>query len=224
MARIRTVKPEFWSSESVGRLTRDARLLFIAIWNLADDSGRLRGALPYLAGAAFPYDEDARDLIGDWLDQLIGAGCVRRYVGPDGNVYLDVPKWKLHQRIDKPSISKIPEFPEPSRSPPGALLEPSRMEGEGEGEGKGGEREGATPARSVKNGKLTKHLMALGLPSQERAVEEWKALLLGRLGATTAEGAMDFVAYAVEAGRRDGVNVQYPKHAAVYVDAWRAKA
>ena len=33
VARIRTIKPEFPQSESVGRLSRDARLLFILVWS-----------------------------------------------------------------------------------------------------------------------------------------------------------------------------------------------
>jgi len=33
MARIRTIKPEFWTAEQVMELSRDARLLFIGMWN-----------------------------------------------------------------------------------------------------------------------------------------------------------------------------------------------
>jgi hypothetical protein len=39
MARIRTVKPEFWTSEQVMNCSRDARLLFIGMWNFCDDGG-----------------------------------------------------------------------------------------------------------------------------------------------------------------------------------------
>ncbi len=44
MARIRSIKPEFPQSESMGNVSRDARLTFIQLWTLADDSGRLRGS------------------------------------------------------------------------------------------------------------------------------------------------------------------------------------
>ncbi len=117
MARIRTIKPEFWVSESVGQLSRNARLLFIGLWSLADDSGRLRGALAMVSGALFPYDLDAREAIGEWMGELIDRGMVRAYTGPDDLSYLDIPNWSKHQKIDKPSASKFPPFDESSTKP-----------------------------------------------------------------------------------------------------------
>ncbi len=125
MARIRTIKPEFWTSESIGRLSRDARLLFIALWSLADDSGRLRGVLPYLSGAILPYDRDALKLLPTWLDELQREGVIRRYVCSEGNHYIDIPKWLKHQKIEKPSPSRIPEFTEASPNTPRSLPEGS---------------------------------------------------------------------------------------------------
>ena len=60
MGRIRTIKPEFPQSESVGRLSRDARLLFILLWTLVDDSGRTRGGYQLLASLLYPYDKRRR--------------------------------------------------------------------------------------------------------------------------------------------------------------------
>ena len=128
MARIRTIKPEFWTSESIGRLSRDARLCFISMWNLADDSGRLRGGFAYLSGAAFPYDADAREKMQSWISELVREGMVRRYIAGDGNTYIDIPKWLTHQKIDKPSPSKIPAFTEHSTSIPRKLTEASPLE------------------------------------------------------------------------------------------------
>ena len=42
MPRIRTIKPEFPQSETIGRLSRDARLLFLQLFTLVDDAGRAR--------------------------------------------------------------------------------------------------------------------------------------------------------------------------------------
>ena len=39
MARIRTIKPEFWTSEQVVECSPTARLLFIGLWNFCDDAG-----------------------------------------------------------------------------------------------------------------------------------------------------------------------------------------
>lgn len=114
MARIRTIKPEFPQSESMGRVSRDARLLFIMLWTIADDAGRLRGNSRMLASLLFPYDDDAKRLIDGWLEELSSQGCLAVYmVGND--TYVEICNWLNHQKIDKPSRSKIPAFLESSR-------------------------------------------------------------------------------------------------------------
>lgn len=114
MARIRTIKPEFPQSESMGRVSRDARLLFIMLWTLADDSGRTRAASRMLASLLFPYDDDAASLIDGWLEELEGEGCIVRYQ-VEGTTYLQIAKWLSHQKIDKPSASKFPSIDDGSR-------------------------------------------------------------------------------------------------------------
>ena len=109
MPRIRTIKPEFPQSESMGRVSRDARLLFIMLWTLADDSGRLRGNSRMLASLLFPYDSDAPKHIDSWVDELVKQSCIHRYT-IEGDTYIEVCKWLIHQKIDKPSQSKIPPF------------------------------------------------------------------------------------------------------------------
>jgi len=114
MPRIRTIKPEFPQSESMGRVSREARLLFILLWTLVDDAGRTRAASRMLASLLYPYDDDAPKKIDGWLSELESVECVVRYQA-DGASYLQVCKWLTHQKIDKPSQSKIPPFDESSR-------------------------------------------------------------------------------------------------------------
>lgn len=114
MARIRSIKPEFPQSESMGRVSRDARLLFIQLWPICDDHGRTRAASRMLASLLFPYDDDAPSLIEGWLRELEGEGCIRRYVH-DGSAYLEICNWLIHQKIDKPSKPQFPAFDESSR-------------------------------------------------------------------------------------------------------------
>jgi hypothetical protein len=128
MARIRTIKPELPQSESMGRVSRDARLTFIELWTLADDEGRLRGNSRMLASLLFPYDDDAKDLIDGWLTELEVEECLVRYkVG--GDTYIQISNWLIHQKIDKPSKSKIPEFDESSR----ILANPREVSSEDQG-------------------------------------------------------------------------------------------
>jgi hypothetical protein len=114
MARIRTIKPEFPQSESMGRVSRDARLCFVNLFTIVDDAGRTRGSSRLLASLLYPYDEDAGSLMEGWLDELERETCIARYEA-EGNCYLQISNWLKHQKIDKPSLSRLPPFVEASR-------------------------------------------------------------------------------------------------------------
>lgn len=144
MARIRSIKPEFPHSESMGAVSREARLCFILLWTIADDSGRLRGNSRMLASLLYPYDNDAGNLIDGWLSELESNDCVIRYK-VDGSSYLQICNWLIHQKIDKPSASKLPEFDESSRS----LAKPREHSLRKGVEGKGVERNGGERAAPV---------------------------------------------------------------------------
>lgn len=153
MARIRSIKPEFPQSESMGNVSRDARLTFIQLWTIADDEGRLRGNSRMLASLLFPYDDDAPGLIDGWLKELEDEGCIVRYTSGKQS-YLQLCNWLVHQKIDKPSKSKIPPFDESSRIV-AKPLEVSSEEGikdqgeEGRGQEQHVERRIASPDRDV---------------------------------------------------------------------------
>lgn len=154
MARIRSIKPEFPQSESMGNVSRDARLTFIQLWTIADDEGRLRGNSRMLASLLFPYDDDAPGLIDGWLKELEDEGCIVRYkVGAQS--YVQLCNWLIHQKIDRPSKSKIPPLDGASKT----IANPREVSSEDQGskdqgrEGKGEdqlvERRSAPPDRDV---------------------------------------------------------------------------
>jgi len=99
----------------MGNVTRDARLCFIMLWTIADDSGKLRGASRMLASLLFPYDNDAPKLMDKWLAELERERCIQRYE-VDGAQYIEIAKWLDHQKIDRPSPSKFPDFDASSRT------------------------------------------------------------------------------------------------------------
>ena len=132
MARIRSIKPEFPQSESMGRVSRDARLLFVQLWCICDDHGRTRAASRMLASLLFPYDDDAPSLIDGWLAELQREGCVRLYEH-EGSRFLEIPNWLKHQKIDKPSKPQFPAFGESSR-----ILANPREDSSEEGNGRDG--------------------------------------------------------------------------------------
>ncbi|MGW4124744.1 hypothetical protein [Nocardia sp. NPDC004711] len=109
MARIRTIKPEFWDSPGVETMHPFARLLFIAMWNWADDCGRGKAEARELMGFAFPRDEDMT--LAEFRRFL---GEVRRVFGVifykvDGRSFYAIPSWEKHQKIDKRSGGRWPE-------------------------------------------------------------------------------------------------------------------
>lgn len=125
MARIRTIKPEFPQSESMGRVSRDARLLFIMLWTLVDDHGRTRANPVMLANLLFPYDDDAKLRVPEWLMELERQNSVRVYA-VDDNAYLEIQKWSEHQRIDHPGKSKFPNPPENLGRPRNKVRDPRK--------------------------------------------------------------------------------------------------
>lgn len=213
MARIRTLRPEFPQSESMGRVSRDARLLFIQLWTIVDDSGRARGNSRMLASLLFPYDDDAPAMIDGWIKELEAEGCVRRYE-VEGQSYIDIPNWLKHQRIDKPTPSRLPEFQvvvanprESSRGLPVGSGSGSGREGKGE-EGKGNRTAGpAAPAGEKKTveGPVTGAAWAAYAasysdrygtePSRNATVNGQLAAFVKRIG---AEEAPDVAAFYVK--------------------------
>jgi hypothetical protein len=171
MARIRTIKPEFPQSESMGRVSRDARLCFIMLWTIADDAGRLRGNSRMLASLLYPYDDDAKKLMDKWLAELEREHCIARYA-VNGDSYVSICGWLDHQKIDRPSPSKIPAPPEPSRvlANPREPSPPDQGgEGTKEGTKEGSAEQASPPAFTIPLIDKTEHRIT------QAEVDEWAA-------------------------------------------------
>lgn len=106
MARIRSIKPEFWTSAQVMECSALARLLFIGMWNFADDAGRMTYSAKTLKAQIFPSDDISVANVQRLVDELSTNGLVRVYE-VDGRQYLHITGWH-HQKVDKPKESKIP--------------------------------------------------------------------------------------------------------------------
>lgn len=110
MARIRTIKPEFWEDEVVGMLSLGARLLFIGSWNLADDEGLLRWTPEYLKASVFMYDHGVGvDEVSGFMQELEDAGLVFGYIGGKARQRLGwIVKFLRHQKINRPQPGRLP--------------------------------------------------------------------------------------------------------------------
>lgn len=107
-SRIRTIKPEMFEDEKLGSVSRDARLLFVALITLADDEGRCRGSGAHIRGQRYAYDADVTPaMVEGWLRELCGAGMVTVYIH-GGQRYAHLTNWDRHQKVDRPSASKLP--------------------------------------------------------------------------------------------------------------------
>ena len=103
MARIRTIKPEFWTDAKIVRLSPLARLLFVGAWNFADDFGCLAGDAFQLKLKVLPTEvEDADKLVAE----LFAAGLLEALRTPDGREFWHITNWSKHQRVSKPSDSE----------------------------------------------------------------------------------------------------------------------
>ncbi|MFJ7275462.1 hypothetical protein [Kitasatospora sp. NPDC098663] len=118
MARIRAIKPETWVSETLAEVAIPAMVTFLGITNHADDHGRHRDNAAIVYGLIWPMREEiGRADVENHLQQLATAGAICRYTGCDGRRYFHYPTWRNHQKIDKPSLSRLPACPhcEPER-------------------------------------------------------------------------------------------------------------
>ena len=104
MARIRTVKPEFWTDEKIVQLPYEARLLFIGIWNFADDHGYLWDEPERIRMQVLPNDDV--DISG-LLDLLCAADLLDVYESGDEKRIFRVTHFNDHQKVDHPTPSKI---------------------------------------------------------------------------------------------------------------------
>ena len=107
MARIRTVKPEFWSSEQVMACRPLARLLFIGLWNFCDDGGNHPLSPRTIKALVFPGDDITTDEVSELLGELEGSELTKSYTVA-GKLYVHVLGWR-HQKIEKKNF-KYPAF------------------------------------------------------------------------------------------------------------------
>ena len=132
MARIRSIKPDFWTDEKVVELSAFARLLFIGLWNFVDDDGRVVFSQKKLKMQIFPSDSiDISELFGEIRrEKLISIYVV------DSIEYLQIVNFEKHQKIDKRTPSKLPENPQSINTPAESPRIPT-TEGKGKGYGSG---------------------------------------------------------------------------------------
>lgn len=160
MSRIRTIKPDLWTSEEFVSLTPMARILYIGMWNFCDDAGIYPASAKTLKMQVLPGDLVAFDQVQAYVQEMLDQRMLLEFEGSDGKTYWKVVSWETDQKIDRP----VYRYPTPnssnhrralgaySSSPRRALGEQTPPEGNGrEGKGKEGREGEDAPANFSKN-------------------------------------------------------------------------
>ena len=127
MARIRTIKPEFFTSEDITSLTPLSRLFYVSLWCESDRLGRLEWKPGTFKLRYFPADSCDILAMGK---ELSDAGLIVLYEA-DGKTYAEIPTFEEHQVINNREA--------PSHIPARVKVASARVKAEGRKEGKGRE-------------------------------------------------------------------------------------
>nr|WP_282564193.1 DnaT-like ssDNA-binding domain-containing protein [Providencia rettgeri] len=131
MARIRTIKPTFWTDEDMADISEAACLLAIGLLNYADDEGYFNANPKLIKAAVFPIRETSGS-IPVLLQELSNCGYISLFSAQDGKRYGLINNFTKHQVVNKKTPSKIKELnllPENYGSDTGGL--PLGKEGKG---------------------------------------------------------------------------------------------
>ncbi len=114
MPRIRTIKPEFWDSPGTASASLRIRLLFIAMWNWADDHGRGTANMNQLLAFAFPADAELPRLCTEAPRICAEVSDAFEVVWYEvaGRRYYEIPSWNRHQKNERKAQSKYPPPPD----------------------------------------------------------------------------------------------------------------
>ncbi len=144
MARIRSIKPEFFKHEELFDAEMETgfplRVAFSGLWTVCDREGRFEWRPRKLKTDVMPYDDIDFSRV---LDALATRGFIVKYT-VDGDEYGYVPSWNRHQIINnREAKSSIPQPPENIEASDASSTREARvneiakgsMEGEGKGKG-----------------------------------------------------------------------------------------
>jgi hypothetical protein len=136
MARIRTIKPEFFTSEDIVAISPLARLLYIALWCEADREGRLCWKPRTFKIRYLPADDCD---INALCKELTDSGMVKLY----GDALAYIPSFGKHQHLNPREAAST--LPEPTRGARVKHASPRDSDTQGGREGKGKEGENIEP-------------------------------------------------------------------------------
>ncbi len=103
MARKRMIDPKFWTDDKIIELEPLCRLLFIGIWNFADDSGVHLNNSKVLKAEIFPADDISVAEVDTMKTRLLELGMIE--ISSNENLFR-ITNWEIYQKINRPQPSK----------------------------------------------------------------------------------------------------------------------
>jgi len=111
MARIRTIKPHLFTSRTVSRWPIPVRWTFAGLFTYLDDYGRGMDEARLVKAELYALDDSMTvKKVEEHLDLIAEQGPLCRYE-VDGERYFHITSWKEHQRVNRPTKSKVPSCP-----------------------------------------------------------------------------------------------------------------
>jgi hypothetical protein len=108
MAKIRQIKPGFYSSPKLAKCSVNARFTFIGLLVFSDDHGVHQASALRLRMEVFPGDSCTVEDVSSWIDELMCAGLVLTFAAA-GESYWHIVNFSKHQKVSRPYYC----FPEP---------------------------------------------------------------------------------------------------------------
>ena len=130
MARIRSIKPEFFRHEELQELGAIPMLVFAGLWCLSDKNGVFEWKPKHIKLDILPFmDFD----IVEVMAQLEAAGLIQQF-SDDSRQYGFIPRFNKHQTLQSKERDAPSRMPEPPKQDTGTIPEQFRDDtGTGEG-------------------------------------------------------------------------------------------
>lgn len=117
MARIRTIKPEFFTSPDTAKASIEARLFYIALWCWADDWGVGEANMNALLGFAFPEDDEKTRKEIQSLCKEVANTYGTLFYENNGRYFYQIPAWEDHQKTQRRAKRRNPTADDPGSRP-----------------------------------------------------------------------------------------------------------
>lgn len=176
MARIRTIKPEFFTSEDIVSMSPLARLFYVSLWCESDREGRLEWKPGTFKMRYLPGDDCS---VQELATELIDKGLITLYT-VNGKQYAHIPTFTEHQVINnRESASTIPAKPGDATLTRESGVKAEGKEGREGKEGKGKEGKGSlgagAPAEEIFEQAFAAFPKRFGGNPKPDALKSWNA-------------------------------------------------